>query len=252
MGSKAALSVSRLGWAGVKIVVGNHTLLIDPLGNPDLWGGPFRDEITQVEVSTAHCSALITHMHQDHFDPETLASNVRGEGKVYSVVDTAAAVSSYGLPVEPVALWAPVAAGPVRVVAVPASDGFGIPQVSWAVILDGLRVIHCGDTLWHGAWWDIGATLGPFDIAFVPINGFRWKGRKPDTDVPSSLTPEQAIAAARVLGADRVVPIHYGLGARFYEEEPDAVTRTIAAGEAAGILVDVVTPGAEVRLAGTR
>ena len=52
-----------------------------------------------------------------------------------------------------------------------ASDGFGSPQVSWLIEADGERVIHGGDTLWHGAWWDVALAHGPIDIACLPANG---------------------------------------------------------------------------------
>jgi len=71
--------------------------------------------------------------------------------------------------------------GPFSVIALPASDGLGSPQVSWLIEADGKRVIHCGDTLRHGAWWDV---------------------------VPAVMTAEQAVEAARALQARLLVPIH--------------------------------------------
>lgn len=53
---------------------------------------------------------------------------------------------------------------------------------------------------------------GPFDLALLPCNGacldLPW--RQPPSRLPAAMTPEQAIAAGRALGAAHVVPIHYG------------------------------------------
>jgi L-ascorbate metabolism protein UlaG (beta-lactamase superfamily) len=92
---------------------------------------------------------------------------------------------------------------------VPAEDGFGAEQVSWVIGWGGQRYFHGGDTQWHGKFDLIGAQFGPFDTAFLPINGARVQ-RDPMPETPAVLTPEQAIDAALLLGARRVVPIHYG------------------------------------------
>ncbi|HEY4613457.1 MAG TPA: hypothetical protein VII11_10775 [Bacteroidota bacterium] len=74
---------------------------------------------------------------------------------------------------------------------VPAVDGFGHPQVSWIVQGGDKKIIHCGDTLWHGYWRDIAIAYGPFDIAFMPINGARLnQGEVRDTGMPAVLTPQ--------------------------------------------------------------
>jgi L-ascorbate metabolism protein UlaG (beta-lactamase superfamily) len=67
------------------------------------------------------------------------------------------------------------------------------------------------DTQWHGRFADIGRAYGPFDAVFLPINGARQQdGRFSDLGFPAVLTPSQAAAAAKLLRAELVVPIHYG------------------------------------------
>jgi len=135
--------------------------------------------------------------------------------------------------------------------AVPAVDGYGDPQVSWVVSGGGRRIIHCGDTLWHGSWWHIGRQLGPFDAAFLPINGARFGWRKPVSDVPAVMTPEQAVAAAVVLGARLLVPIHYGLvGAEGYQEVTQPEAALLKAARQRGMAVEVVRPGEWLRWEG--
>ena len=67
--------------------------------------------------------------------------------------------------------WQTVTVGPFTVTALPAADGTGDPQVSWAVEAGGRRIVHGGDTMFHGWWWRAAQAAGPFDAAFLPING---------------------------------------------------------------------------------
>lgn len=240
---ESRVRIQRLAWAGVKLQLGEITLLIDPLARTDLWGLDLGDKLVPIEIDTPQVRVLITHLHGDHFDPVALSATLGDQGEILCFEDVAAAVASRGYRVQPLALFEPRLIGGFTVVPVPASDGFGIPQVSWVVTGGERRIIHCGDTLWHGSWWEIGKQYGPFDVAFLPINGFRFLGRNPDVDVASSLTPEQAAAVAQVLDTARIVPIHYGLDAPFYREEPDAESRLLAAAHAQGIGVEIVTPG---------
>ena len=120
--------------------------------------------------------------------------------------------------------------------AAPAADGVGNPQVSWAVEAGGQRILHAGDTMFHGWWWRAALQAGPFDAAFLPINGavldFPW--RQPASPLPAAMTPEQA---GRALAATRVVPIHFGAFdvAPFYRSIADAPERFAAAAADAGI-----------------
>lgn len=105
---------------------------------------------------------------------------------------------------------------------VPASDGYGDLQVSWVISAAGRRIFHGGDTMMHGGWWRVGRQFGGFDAAFLPINGAAFSFRQPATSQSAVLTPQQAFDAAAILGARRIVPIHYGVtGAEGYAEVPD-------------------------------
>ena len=108
----------------------------------------------------------------------------------------------------------------------------------------GRRIFHAGDTLWHGHWWRIGRQFGPFDAAFLPVNGARFGWRKPVSGLPGVLTPEQAVAAATILGARRLVPIHYGVsGLDEYVEVDDPIGRLRQAARDTGIVIQAMTPG---------
>jgi len=69
----------------------------------------------------------------------------------------------------------------------------------------------------------MGRQLGPFNAALLPIDGARFSRRQPVSDLPAVLTPDQAVAAAVLLGARRIVPIHSRIeGAEGYAEIPQA------------------------------
>jgi L-ascorbate metabolism protein UlaG (beta-lactamase superfamily) len=225
-------------------------LLIDALGEADgvraFMGEPTE---TLIDVGRAD-AALVTHLHPDHFDAVTLRERV-GEGWIACPSEVAEAVAASGLSPHAVDPWQTIDLAGFRCTAVPAVDGLGDPQVSWVVAEGDARIIHCGDTLWHGHWWRIAKHAGPFAVALLCINGARV--RFPDltpSGIEADLTPEQAAGAAAVLDARLVVPIHYGLfdAPPSYEETPDPESRFLAAASARGLRIRVMAPGEDLEL----
>lgn len=208
----ARMAAQRLGWAGVRLQVADTTLWIDPLVDTAVWGDALRDTLSPIEPAGGDRYVLVTHRHPDHYDPVAVARALGGGGALLSAAPTGALPVPAGSRSRAVDLYEPQLLGDMTAIAVPAADGYGDPQVSWIVSGGGRRIIHCGDTLWHGHWWKI-ARFGPFDAAFLPINGARFGWRKPASGLPGVMTPEQAAAAAEVVGARLVVPIHYGMRA---------------------------------------
>jgi L-ascorbate metabolism protein UlaG (beta-lactamase superfamily) len=208
----ARMKIQRLEWAGIKIEFKDAAVFIDATRDRE-------SSANSVELTTTLPSrtALITHHHGDHCDPLSLKPVLASNGRIVCHHDVAPWFDHHGIQVQTVALHQPVffsrASASLAAWAVPAVDGMGHPQNSWIIDGAGKRIIHCGDTLWHGYWWDIARAYGPFDVAFLPINGFQqWDGHfAVKSEMPMSLTPDQAAAAAHVLGARLVVPIHYGL-----------------------------------------
>jgi L-ascorbate metabolism protein UlaG (beta-lactamase superfamily) len=203
-----------------------------------------------VDVGRAD-AALITHLHPDHFDPATLSEQI-GEGWVACPADTAQAVAATGLRSRGVEPWERVELAGFGCTAVPAVDGLGDSQVSWVVADGDVRLIHCGDTLWHGQWWRIAARAGPFAVAFLCINGarIRFPNLAP-SGIEADLTPEQAAGAAAVLGAKLAVPIHYRLfdNPPAYEETRDAESRFVVAAAERHVRTRILEPGDTLELA---
>ncbi|MGZ4810011.1 MAG: MBL fold metallo-hydrolase [Thermoanaerobaculia bacterium] len=236
----ATVQIERLSWAGIRLEFGETTVFIDALGAPaGAWKGP----IVPLAGRTPRVGAAITHMHNDQFDQPSLHTLLGDNGQVICSSKVAATVASRGFKLRSVEMYEPLAFGDVTLTAVPASDGLGEPQVSWIVMCGERRIIHGGDTLWHGSFRQIGTQFGPFDAAFLPINGFQLLDAKPPSGQPSSLTPEQAVSAAVLLRAKSLVPIHYGASDADYAETPDAESRLRAAASQRNVPLRILKPG---------
>jgi L-ascorbate metabolism protein UlaG (beta-lactamase superfamily) len=221
------MQVRRLGWAGVELEYDGATLVIDPLGDPAATFAAFgatADGIELPEVVPPHGGAMagfVSHLHRDHTDARALVAALAPGAAVHHPASTetenlALAQAEHelqeaALAREPVATWDSVTVSPFTCTALPAVDGLGDPQVSWAVEAGGMRVLHLGDTVFHGAWWQMARRAGPFDVVLPPINGavVDFPHQQPPSPLPAAMDPEQAALAGELLGASVVVPIHY-------------------------------------------
>lgn len=249
MSSAENVTLRRLAWAGVEVRCGDVRVVIDPLQNTeDLAGfqGAPRRPMPSIETSAdVRTHAVITHLHPDHCDRKLLADIAAIDGSsVGCHSPVAGALAGMGVAAEPQELDEPRKFGPFTTIPVASHDWRGDDQVGWIVDAPGLRIVHFGDTIWHGRWWQIARDHGPFDVAFLPIAGVlaRREGLSP-TNQPATLTPEQAIEAAAVLKASTACAIHYDLfnNPPYYTEQHDVRGRFLRAARARG--VHGVAPG---------
>ena len=211
------MKVTRLSWAGLYIQSGSTNILIDPLQNISermiQFLGPPKEPIIELPGNIGNPHVFVTHIHPDHFDLETVSYLINDSSTFYAPTDVVNVAKKDGLTGIIPTLYEPILAGQLTVTAVPAVDWVGDEQVSW-VITDGTkRIFHGGDTGWHGYWWKFEKMFGPFDAVFLPVNGATGQvpGIEPASDIPGSLTPKEAVTAARILKAKALVPIHYDL-----------------------------------------
>lgn len=238
------LRIQRLAWAGIRLQLPGSTLFIDPLVNPEAWGDALPDRLVPVDDAVGDTSVLVTHAHPDHFDGMAVAAALHRGGVLAHPAGTPPLSLPASARARPSPLWEPQLLGDFTATPVPAADGYGDAQASWVVAAGGRRIFHGGDTLWHGNWWRIGRQFGPFDAAFLPVNGARFGWRQPVSDQPGVLTPEQAVAAAIVLGARLIVPIHYGVsGMKEYVEVDDPVGQLRRVARQRSVTVQVLAPG---------
>jgi L-ascorbate metabolism protein UlaG (beta-lactamase superfamily) len=210
--------------AGVRLVVdptfdppGEYPIgsrVLTKLAGPAL--GP--EEIGRVDA------VLLSHdQHPDNLD----RSGRRYLATVPTVLSTAEAADRLGaesLPVTALATWSHVqlagsGGASVRVTSVPAlhgpdgSEPVVGPVTGFVLAGTGLPTVYVsGDNASPQLVRGIAERLGPVDIAVL----FAGAARSPLVpDGPLTLTSEQAAEAAEVLGAGRVVPLHFEGWAHF-------------------------------------
>lgn len=245
--------IQRLTWAGLRISASNEhgqtsTLYLDPLFEVPPRFAPFLPGPAPYVLPAGPATAvLLTHLHEDHYGPASVRRVAQADARIFCPAESAQEVAHDGFRATGLKVWERSTVGPFTVTALPAVDGTGDPQVSWLVEADGVRIIHCGDTLWHGYWWSIAERIGSLAAAFLPINGplinFPWL--QPASGVAAAMTPVQAAAAAQVLRAELTVPIHYDIFhlPPIYTEESGAAETFLREAAERGVATHVLEPG---------
>ncbi|KAB1989919.1 MBL fold metallo-hydrolase [Streptomyces triticiradicis] len=166
--------------------------------------------------------------HDQH--PDNLDASGRGYLQGVPVaLSTASAYERIGAPVRALAPWestelARPDGGVLRVTAVPAQHGpdGSLPLVGevtgFVLSGEGLpKVYVSGDNASLDVVREIADRQGPFDVAVL----FAGAARTPLVpDAPLTLTAEDAARAAGILGAVRVVPLHFEHWGHFTEDGP--------------------------------
>lgn len=181
---------------------------------------------------------LLSHAHMDHLDRRSLRRVVRATrrhtGRAPVVVvpnDVADVVRGLGFSqVIELRWWENYTAGGLTITHTPARHW----GTRW--IMDGHRgyggyfveggaqnLYYSGDTAYFGAFREIGARLRP-GIALLPIGAY-----SPDSYRAVHMSPEDALRAFQDLGAECMVPMHYGTF--WLSEEPmeEPLPRLLAA-----------------------
>ena len=193
-------------------------------------------------------AVLISHDHYDHLDMDTVRALAARGSKFFVPLGIGAHLERWGVPaaqVEELEWWQErTLVNGVRIVCTPTRhySGRGLNNrsstlwSSWAVVGPKHRFFYSGDTGYAKLFQDIGARLGPFDLAFIKIGaygpGAAW------TDI--HMTPEQAVQVNRDVRARRMFPVHWSTFNLAYHDWDEPIRRTLAEAKRAG--VDLVTP----------
>ncbi|WP_437731035.1 MBL fold metallo-hydrolase [Sorangium sp. So ce1335] len=211
----AAPSLTWIGHASFLVTLGGARLLIDPVYRDG--PGPLRrlappgiplGELPPIDA------VLITHNHRDHLDTWTL-SRLGGAPLYIAPVGHEAVLRKAGAQrIVELDWWGVTTVGGVEITLVPARHwSMRFPwdrnDALWGGYLmraDEGTAYHSGDTAFFDGFAEIGRRAGAIDWAMLPIGAYdpRWFMQ------PQHMCPEEAIEASLLLGARRLVAMHWG------------------------------------------
>jgi L-ascorbate metabolism protein UlaG (beta-lactamase superfamily) len=267
------VEVRWLGWAGVEIEAAGQSMVIDLLSDPrrvlaavpDIAAKTQMPHVVAPKNEGGVLAGLCTHLHRDHADADGLVRALAPGAPVlhpvgfggddyenFWLLQAESEFQAAGLVRRGVANWESISIPPFTISVLPAVVGIGDPQVSWLIEAEGRRVVHLGDTMFHGYWWRMARRFGPFDAVCTPINGpaLCFPHCQPPSPLAGALEPEQAALAGELLGAPNVIPIHYG-GFRVpgqYEPVPEDERRFLEAAAGRPYRVHHLRPGESLYL----
>jgi L-ascorbate metabolism protein UlaG (beta-lactamase superfamily) len=241
-----------IGHASTYVEIDGLRLLLDPVFSErvsPLPVGPRRFHPPPIALGDLPRidAVLISHDHYDHLDMDTVRHLAQRGSRFFVPLGIGADLERWGVPpaqIEELEWWQERSLGPVRIVCTPTRhySGRGLNDrsttlwSSWSVIGPRHRFFYSGDTGYGKLFQDIGARLGPFDMAFIKIGaygpGAAW--------IDIHMTPEQAVQVHRDLRARRMFPVHWSTFNLAYHDWDEPIRRTVA--EAARVGIELVTP----------
>jgi L-ascorbate metabolism protein UlaG (beta-lactamase superfamily) len=179
----------------------------------------------------------VTHGHADH-----LGETVRMKKPTVAINELAKYLKSKGVPAEGMNYGGTLTLDGVFFRMVPAVHSSWIEEAGigcngggsagFVISMDGVRIYHAGDTALFSDMRLIGELYHP-DVALLPIGGRFTMG------------PEEALIAARYIGAPLVIPIHYNTWPVI---EQDPVQFQAALERTTDIRVRVLAPGSTLEI----
>ena len=213
-------SVTWIGHATMLVRMDGVTFLTDPMfserASPLSWAGPKRHQPPGVPLDALPPVdfAVLSHDHYDHTDLPSIAALARRGTRFYVPLGLGALIREAGGEAVELDWWQSAPAGPVQVHCVPAQhfSGRGLTDAGerlwagWVIVGPTRRYYHAGDTGYFPGFAEIGARLGPIDLAAVPIGAYL----PPTIMHYVHVTPEEAAQAAVDVRARQAVGMHWG------------------------------------------
>jgi L-ascorbate metabolism protein UlaG (beta-lactamase superfamily) len=214
------LGLTFIGHSSFLLQIGGRKILIDPVFAKRLvvlrrqrQPGLLVRELPAIDL------VLLTHAHMDHLDITSLRKVIqvtrRLRGKAPEVIVPKGVedlVTRLGFSqVHGLAWWEHIDVRGLRVTMTPCQHwgarmfrdthrGYG----GYVISTGDHSVYHSGDTAYFDGFREIGARLKP-QVALLPIGAYF-----PDSYRTVHTSPEEAVRAFLELGAEQMVPMHYG------------------------------------------
>ncbi len=214
--------VTFVGHATFLIQAAAGNVLIDPVyynrASPVAFAGPRRVRVPGVRFDDLPPISLVllSHNHYDHCDLGTLRLlEQRFRPRVVTPLGNARLLESAGIrEVEEHDWWATASTAPLPVTITPAQHfsargPFDRNRALWGGFLieaGGLRILHAGDSGYGPHFHDIGARLGPIDLALLPIGAYEPRWFMKDIH----MNPVEAVQAHLDLAARQSIAMHFG------------------------------------------
>jgi L-ascorbate metabolism protein UlaG (beta-lactamase superfamily) len=239
------LGITFIGHASFLLQLGGLSVLIDPVFA--YWLvliHRFRRPGIRVRHLPPIHAVLLTHAHMDHLNLPSLRRILRNNRRLkvappIAIVpnDVEDLVDKLGFSeVRSLAWWQSIEINGVHITATPAQHWgarvFTDTQRGYGgyVLQHSMHsVYHAGDTGYFPSFTEIRERLAP-RIALMPIGAY-----KPEGFQKVHMSPEDAMQAFLDVGAERLIPMHYGTFSLSEEPMSEPLPRLLRAAEAAGI-----------------
>jgi N-acyl-phosphatidylethanolamine-hydrolysing phospholipase D len=254
----AEATVTWVGHATFLIQLEGVNIVTDPhwgeRASPVRFAGPRRmvpaglrfDDLPPVHA------VIVSHDHYDHLDRDTIRRIARAHDALFIVpLGLGPLLADMGARrVVELDWWESTSLRSLTVVCAPAQHSSGRTLAdqderlwsSWAVLGSHKRLFFAGDTGYFSELREIGARLGPFGLALVPIGGYSSFASRH----PNHVNPEEAVQLSEDVGAQRLVPMHWGTFDMNVEPFAEPPTRLVREAERRGWQgrVTILDPGA--------
>jgi L-ascorbate metabolism protein UlaG (beta-lactamase superfamily) len=243
------LGVTFIGHSSFLIQIGGRKLLIDPVFAERLIAlRRLRRPGVGIKDLPAIDMVLLSHAHMDHLNRPSLRRivnhNLQVSGRAPIVVvpwGVEDLVSDLGFArVVAMEWWQTKSLSGLDLTMTPCKHwgarlfkdthrGFG----GYVIRGGGHTLYHSGDTAYFDGFTKIGKVLKP-EIALLPIGAYR-----PDSYRGVHTCPEEALQAFLDLGAQRMIPMHYGTFRLSQEPMDEPIERLLAAATKAGVAASI-------------
>ncbi|MEJ6580054.1 MAG: MBL fold metallo-hydrolase [Akkermansiaceae bacterium] len=244
--NEGVVRVTWIGHASFLVQFGSHAVIFDP--NWANWHGPVKRQ-REPGLSLANLPeldlVLVSHAHFDHLHKKSLRTIQTKEGIVVPR-GSGSLVKRLGFgSIAEMKVWEEREISGMRVVHTPshhwgARYGADVNRDYGGFLVGSgsRKVFHCGDSAYFPGFKEIGARED-ICIALLPIGAY---------DAPSGrdvhMNPEEALQAFEDLGAELMVPMHYGTFPLGNEHPDEPIQRLLAEARKRGIEDRVIVPDA--------